>query len=152
MKYQLYFRDDCMKLFTECSENFGPEQVELFCERLSPSSNDSCLSLSTFIDSHEPGIYVHDICSVNIVYTHWELGTSDCVMCFYHMELNLFQGQNCDLLYTIYGKSSEEESFCAFCSFSDNNKSFTCNCLGGIKSGTESCITNEQIVLQLWNL
>ena len=45
-------------MFTECGENLGRAQVELYCEDLSPATNNSCISLSTFIDEHQPGTCV----------------------------------------------------------------------------------------------
>ena len=48
-------------MFTECGENLGPEQVEVYCEELSPPTNDSCIPLNTFIDKHEPGTCVFDL-------------------------------------------------------------------------------------------
>ena len=55
-----------MKMFTECGENLGPAQVEVYCEELSPPNNDSCISLSTFIDEHEAGTYVFHLFSACI--------------------------------------------------------------------------------------
>ena len=47
-------------MFTECGENLGPAQVELYCEELSPATNDTCIPLSTFIEEHEPGtVHTH---------------------------------------------------------------------------------------------
>ena len=80
-------------MLTECSQDLLPVQVEKICERLSPSSNESCLPLSLFMDEHEPGMYsiclVHAISEVSIF---WWLAPINLP----YKSCPLIQGYNCD--------------------------------------------------------
>ncbi|XP_065897217.1 reversion-inducing cysteine-rich protein with Kazal motifs-like [Dysidea avara] len=54
-------RRDCIKLFSECGTGF---HVDRLCDKLSSSSDDNCLPLSNYTDSHKP-VSVRQPCSSN---------------------------------------------------------------------------------------